>query len=94
MAYGKPVVAYKTGGLPDWLIDGENGVLVPLSRRNEFQNAVARLLNDPAELARLGRQAQKIWAERHRMEAHLQALLEGYEKVRERHVRKAAGEAI
>jgi glycosyltransferase involved in cell wall biosynthesis len=85
MAYGKPVVAYRTGGLPDWLVDGENGVLVPLEKRNEFQNAVAHLLNHPEELARLGKQAQKMWAENHRMEAHLAALLEGYEKVRASH---------
>jgi glycosyltransferase involved in cell wall biosynthesis len=52
MAAGVPVVATRTGGLPR-LVDGA-GVLVPVGDSSAMAAAVDRLLNDPAERARLG----------------------------------------
>lgn len=93
MAYGKPVVALATGGLPDWIEDQVNGLLVPPHKRGTFPEVVGSLLRDGATLRRLGENARRRWQEKHRMEQHLTALLEGYEDAMEefQRLRKAAG---
>jgi D-inositol-3-phosphate glycosyltransferase len=53
LACGTPVVGSKVGGLPAVIQDGRNGVLVPWRTPLAFAEALARLLDDPAEMARL-----------------------------------------
>ena len=55
MAHGRPVVATRVGGLADAIEDGETGVLV---EPEGLRGAIERLLADPAERARLGRNAR------------------------------------
>ena len=52
---GKPVVAGRSGGIPDAVIDGETGVLVDPLDPAEIADAVTRLLTEPDLAARLGR---------------------------------------
>ncbi len=58
MACGCAVVGAIAGGLPDALRDGENGRLVPPGDPVALTAALAALLADPAERARLGAQAR------------------------------------
>lgn len=81
MAYGKPVVAFDTGGVREWLTDGETGVCVPFGRRGVFRDAVKELLGDRERLHRMGRRAREVWEEKFRPEAHLAALVAHYEKL-------------
>ena len=40
-AYGLPIFSYQTGGVPDYVIDGVNGRLLPLDARGEdFANII------------------------------------------------------
>ncbi len=50
MAYGLPIVASRSGGIPDIIRDGENGLLVPERDVPGLAGAVVRLLDD-ADLA-------------------------------------------
>ena len=54
MAYGLPVVAGRTGGLTDLVIDGETGVLVPPRRPDLLREALERLLADRELRQRMG----------------------------------------
>lgn len=54
---GRPVVASATGGLPEVVIAGETGVLVPAGDAVALAEAVAALLARPEELRRLGTNA-------------------------------------
>ena len=54
-AYGLPVVATRTGGVPDAVQDGVTGLLVEPGNVNEMTNAILRLLNDPDLAKRMGR---------------------------------------
>jgi glycosyltransferase involved in cell wall biosynthesis len=51
MAYGRPVVATRVGGLLDSVVNGETGLLV---EAHEIRPAIERLLDDAALRARLG----------------------------------------
>jgi len=55
MAFGLPVVATATGGLPEVVEDGVTGVLVPPGDSQALAQAVIGLLRDPHLRQRLGR---------------------------------------
>lgn len=82
MAYGKPVVAFDTEGIREWLTDGETGVIIPFAARREFQAAVLGLLGDPARLRAMGQRAREAARAKFPPERHLGALLAFYDKVR------------
>ncbi|HEU4804910.1 MAG TPA: glycosyltransferase family 4 protein [Nitrobacter sp.] len=54
MACGKAIVATDTGGMPDLVDAGETGFLVPTGDAHALREAMQRLLDDRALLARLG----------------------------------------
>jgi D-inositol-3-phosphate glycosyltransferase len=57
MACGTPVVASETGGLVFLVKDGETGLHVPTAAPQALADKLQRLLENEAELSRLGRQA-------------------------------------
>lgn len=59
----RPVIASKVGGIVDVIKDGETGLLVPEKNPEALASAVLRILNDPAEAARLGAQGS-VYASR------------------------------
>ena len=59
MCAGRPVVAYASGGLPEIVEHGRDGLLVPPGDRSALANAVERLLDDPALAAEMGRHGRK-----------------------------------
>ena len=58
MAYGRPVVATAVGGLPDAIVHGETGLLVPPRDPVSLRNAIEQLLGDADLRARLGAAAR------------------------------------
>ncbi len=58
MACGLPAAATATGGTPELVRDGENGLLVPPADAPALARALRRLADDPAMLARLSAQAE------------------------------------
>jgi phosphatidylinositol alpha-1,6-mannosyltransferase len=60
-AHGLPVVAHAVGGVPEAVVDGVTGLLVPPKDRPALTAAFARLIGDPALRGRLGA-AGREWA--------------------------------
>ena len=58
MAFGLPVVATRSGGIPDIVRDGENGVLVPERDVGALTRGILRLLDDRELAARLAEAAR------------------------------------
>jgi len=73
MACGTPVVATRVGGIPEVVVDGETGLLVPPGEPAALAAAVGDLLADRARAGRLGQ------AGRRRVEAEF-----SWERVAER----------
>ena len=64
MACGLPVVTTGVSGIPELVVDGVNGLLVPSEDPQALAEAIARLHRDPALAERLGRAAQAAVRER------------------------------
>ena len=64
MAAGVPVVASDVGGLPELIVEGETGYLVPAGEPALLAERITALLADPDEAARLGA-AGRARAEEH-----------------------------
>jgi glycosyltransferase involved in cell wall biosynthesis len=62
---GMPVVAGRTGGVPDIVRDGVTGLLTPIGDEAAFAEAVASLLTDKVLRAAMGREAARITAAEH-----------------------------
>ena len=74
-AAGVPTVAFASGGVRDWLEDGETGCLAPAAggRADLLADAIARCIGDPAvrdQLAAAARAAATGWT----VDRHLDAL--------------------
>jgi L-malate glycosyltransferase len=54
MACGKPVVATRAGGMPEVVVDGETGLLVPPRDPRAMATAIVRLLADEPLRTRMG----------------------------------------
>jgi L-malate glycosyltransferase len=54
MTARRPVVATRTGGIPEAVVDGETGRLVPPRDEKALSTAITTLLRDRAEAQRLG----------------------------------------
>ncbi len=65
MRYALPVVAFDAGGIKDWLIDGQNGCLVPWMDRAAFAARIDELLNDKEKARRYGETGLKLVSERY-----------------------------
>ena len=60
MAHGLPVVAVASGGVPEILENGANGVLIaPPPEAKQLAASILRLLRDPAKAEQLGRAARE-----------------------------------
>lgn len=81
-ASGLAVVAGRAGGVPDVVADGVAGLLVPAGDAEAFAAAMARLLDDPVERARLGAAAARRMAALHDEESAARAMATALRLVR------------
>lgn len=56
--FGRPVVAGKSGGMPEAVEDGRTGILVDPSSIKDISQAIIKLLTDPELANQLGRRGQ------------------------------------
>ncbi|MBI3885768.1 MAG: glycosyltransferase family 4 protein [Opitutae bacterium] len=64
MRCGLPVVAFNVGGISEWLLDFENGLLVPWMDRALFAQSIDLLLADKALARHLGARGRQLASER------------------------------
>lgn len=71
MRCGLPVVAFDAGGIREWLLDGENGYLVPWMDRDAFAARVDDLLIDKGLARRLGHNGRRTADQRFNYDAYI-----------------------
>ena len=81
MAASLPVIASRVGGLPEAIVDGESGILVPPDDAAALAHAIARLAADPALRARFGAAGAARVRARFSMAAMAEATLAVYRRV-------------
>jgi glycosyltransferase involved in cell wall biosynthesis len=74
MRYGLPVVAFDVGGISDWLIDGENGYLVPTGDCATYAVRLEMLLRDKEMARRMGENGLKLVNEKFSFESYIDDL--------------------
>jgi glycosyltransferase involved in cell wall biosynthesis len=74
LTFGVPVVAFDAGGIREWLIDGENGFLVPWMDTDAMGERVERLLRDKQLARRLGRRGRELVNDHYDAERQIDAL--------------------
>ncbi|MCU0567967.1 MAG: glycosyltransferase [Oculatellaceae cyanobacterium Prado106] len=60
MACGRPVVAFRTGGIPDAVRPGVTGLLAEPENVTEFRDCIVQLLDDDALRQKLGNQGREV----------------------------------
>jgi len=66
MEAGVPVVASRVSGIPEMVVDGETGWLVPLEDPEALAGALEEVLGDPGEARRRGEAGRRRVEERYR----------------------------
>lgn len=67
-ACGRPVVGSTVGGIPSFVRNGENGLLVPPGDAAALADALRRILDDPALARRMGEAGRARVGKEHRWE--------------------------
>jgi glycosyltransferase involved in cell wall biosynthesis len=80
MASGLPVIAPRSGGLVDHVVDGENGFLFEPDDVEDMAARIRNLISDPVYARQLGA-AARAYAELQTWEADLDGLLEQYARL-------------
>ncbi len=80
MASGCAVIASRTGGIPELLVDGEEGVLVQPGDAEALRSSLRRLMGDASLRQRLGENARQRVEADFTLEASVRATIDWYEK--------------
>ena len=68
MSASLPVIASRTGGLPELVQDGLSGILIPVGNSDELFGALARLIGNPDLRRRMGQAGYDLVVKEHRIE--------------------------
>ncbi len=75
MVHGKPVIASDIGGIPEVVLDGKTGILVPSGDRKALASAITGLLLDPERAHALGeagaKRVREHFSEQHMIDEYL-----------------------
>ncbi|HWD94272.1 MAG TPA: glycosyltransferase family 4 protein [Verrucomicrobiae bacterium] len=81
MRHGLPVVAFEAGGIGEWLLDGENGFLVPWMNRKEFAARIEQLLADKTQARQFGERGRRLLRDKFNFEQYISGLEEMFSRV-------------
>ena len=81
MAAGKPVVATRTGGIPEMVDDERTGLLVARGQSRDLAQALARVVTDESQARRMGEEGRRRLSERFSARVYGERVQALYERV-------------
>lgn len=78
MACGLPVVASAIGAIPEQVIDGETGILVPSGDIEALKEALSSLANNPKQRELMGMASRRRWKNLYSIHASVKAIADLY----------------
>jgi len=81
MAAGRPVVGSRVGGIPEMVVDGQTGLLVPPRDASALAAALGRLIQDGETRARFGKAGRQRAESVFSVPAHAARVQEVYEEM-------------
>ncbi|MGL5740436.1 MAG: glycosyltransferase, partial [Plesiomonas shigelloides] len=81
MAWGKPVLGTRIGGIPEQIRDGEEGFLFGFADADELAAKMDILAQDSALAHQMGRHARQHLQDNYTLQAHQAALLALYREL-------------
>jgi glycosyltransferase involved in cell wall biosynthesis len=81
MAAGRPVIGSRVGGIPEMIVDGETGMLVPPSDPPALADAIARVVQDASLRAGMARAARARARKAFGIDVHGQRLQSCYDRL-------------
>jgi glycosyltransferase involved in cell wall biosynthesis len=78
MAFGKPLVGTRAGGIPEVIEDGVTGYLAPRGDRQAIAGHILSLLRDPAACERMGRAGRLAVEKKFNLRTNVAQLMEIY----------------
>jgi glycosyltransferase involved in cell wall biosynthesis len=62
---GIPIIACSNGGIPEVVINGETGILVPIDSFHDFEESIAKLISNSRSRKEMGEKARKHIINKH-----------------------------
>ncbi len=81
LSHEKPVLAFRTGGIPEWLEDGVSGFLVPPGDTKIMAEKISELLAEPQKAAAMGARGKALVEKDYGPERHVRLLAGIYAQV-------------
>jgi glycosyltransferase involved in cell wall biosynthesis len=81
MAFGKPVVAFASGGITEWLVDQDTGLVVERGNVGALAEKLGQLLDNPTLAQAMGARGRERVERSYRPTTHLARLGALYEEV-------------
>ena len=81
MAWGLPVLAVASGGVPEYVDDGENGLLAAESKPDLVSNGVVRLLSNDSLRQHVGQKARRKMEAQFSASCMVQNTLRAYQEI-------------
>jgi len=74
--FGKPTIAFKVGGIEEWLDDGKTGYLIEPYNKEKMAEKIQFLLNNPDEACQMGLKARRSVIKKYMPDLHIERLMD------------------
>ena len=78
MACGTPVIGFDAGGIPDYVIPGETGMLAENGNSDQLADALLAAITMPTKIQTMGTRARQLILDRFQAKRQAQVYLELY----------------